>query len=323
MKFTFASALLIAGILADKKKVSERFVTPVRSVDKFERTTVEETERTVYDDVVKKEYVPITKTEYTNAPRTVYDTIIETKHRTEPKIVVDKITRTGYRDVPRLVTEYVDKDVHEEVVRTATRDVDVTVYDFVPTTIYEQVPRTVIEYVQEKQFKEEVEHIVDIVQEVRYREVPVTVYEKVEVERYVDVWTVSSASDSYSDSGSYSHGSSRSYVQSDGNDGRRRGRIFSPYGRPHRGKGGGSGNLGYNNHGCLSSSCSDYASDSKSNYGKRSSTEDEASVDYRPGNEYGLYHSHGSVEEDTTSEDGYYRPELVKDFITREHTIYE
>ena len=151
-----------------------------------------------------------------------------------------------------------------------------------------------------------------------------TVYERKRVERYVDVYTVSSASDSYSDSGSYSHGSSRSYVASDANDGRRRGRVFSPYPhRPSRGKGGGRGNLGYNNHGCLSSSCSDYASDSKSNYGNRSSTEDEASVDYRAGSEYGLYHSHGDQSEETTSEDGYYRPELVSDYITVEHVITE
>ena len=325
MKIAFAAALLIAGALADdKKRESQRFVTPVRSVDQFEKTTFEREDITVYVDEVKKEYEPVTKTEYTTAPRTVYDTVVETKHRTEPRIVVDKIKRTGFRDVPRTVTEFVDKEIHEEVVREELRDVDVTVFDFVPTTIYEQVPRTIVEYVQEKQYKEVEEAVVDIVQEVRYRDVPVTVYETVEVERYVDVYTVSSASDSYSDSGSYSYGSSRSYVASDANDGRRKGRIFSPYGRPKRGSGGGKGNLGYYNIPCLSSSCSDYVSDSKSNYGKsKTSTEDEYSVDYRAGNEYGLVHSHGSVSEDTTSEEGYYRPELVKDTIVKEHVITE
>ena len=208
------------------------------------------------------------------------------------KQVTDKITRTGYRDVERTVTEFVDKEIEEEVVRTETRDVEVTVFDFVPTTIYEQVPRTVTTYEQELQYKEEIEHIVDIVQEVRYREVPVTVYEKKEVYRYIDVETCTSGSDSYSSDGSYSHGSSRSYVESDGNDDRRRGRVHSPYAhRPHHGTSGGHGNLGYYNHGCLSSSCSDYASDSKSNEGE------------------------------STEEHCHYRKEMKTDFITKEHTI--
>ena len=77
MKFTFASALLVAGILADKKTVTKRFRTPIRDVYQFDKTTVEETERTVYDDVVKREYEDFTKTEFTIAPRTVYDTIRE------------------------------------------------------------------------------------------------------------------------------------------------------------------------------------------------------------------------------------------------------
>ena len=35
MKFTFATALLMAGILADPLRETKRFTTPVRSVDKF------------------------------------------------------------------------------------------------------------------------------------------------------------------------------------------------------------------------------------------------------------------------------------------------
>lgn len=151
-----------------------------------------------------------------------------------------------------------------------------------------------------------------------------TVYETIEVQRYEDVYTVSSASDSFSDSGSYSRGSSRSYQASDRND--RRDRIFNPYGKPRRGTSGGYGNIGYGGYlsayGHGSSSGSDYASDSYSNYDPYESTES-LSLRYELGNAYGLGHSHESTTIDTTSEEGYYRPELVTDYITREHVIYE